>query len=407
MSLFSFIKKKKKEHEEYENLYEKIRLDELEQSAESLELDKNLIEDTYQGEVKFHSQKDKQSYVDNCCEQISIASARIEDAKKEYRIVGKYLDDILAIENADKPIKKDIMYYAKRVITLREDKKHMKQYATKISEKKYAYIQSHESQMGQILKDMQDDENYCQALKTDLHHLEGEKIALKMEKKDAIVSLRNIRKGAMYAAGFMVATIIMFFIVQQLFHVDMLIPSLSIIAIGALVAAFIVTYNQKQESELRLTERKLNKAIGLINKHKLKYVNVRSRLDYMYETHEVANSYELSEVWRVYCVVKKEREAIMKASDELYKSTESLLGILEQLKLYDVSVWPSQVEAIVDPKEMQDVRHVLNVRRQKLKSSIDFNMKTVERNKERISEIVKNNPSMAREVIATIEKYEQ
>ena len=34
-------------------------------------------------------------------------------------------------------------------------------------------------------------------------------------------------------------------------------------------------------------------------------------------------------------------------------------------------------------------------------------MKTVERNKERISEIVKNNPNMAKEVIATIEKYEQ
>jgi hypothetical protein len=173
-----------------------------------------------------------------------------------------------------------------------------------------------------------------------------------------------------------------------------------------MIAAFIVTYNQNQEKELRLTEKKLNKAIGLINKHKLKYVNVKSRLDYMYDTHGVANSYELSEMWRLYLVVKKEREVIMKTSDELYKSTEGLLNELEKLKLYDSSVWSSQVEAIVEPREMQEVRHVLNVRRQKLKTSIDFNMKTVERNKERISEIVKNNPNMAKEVIATIEKYE-
>lgn len=52
-----------------------------------------------------------------------------------------------------------------------------------MSDKKYAYIEAHEDKMSGILKDMYEDEQYLQSLKTDMHHIEGEKAALKYEKK--------------------------------------------------------------------------------------------------------------------------------------------------------------------------------------------------------------------------------
>ena len=55
---------------------------------------------------------------------------------------------------------------------------------------------------------------------------------------------------------------------------------------------------------------------------------------------------------------------------------------------------------------MTEVRHALNVRRQKLRTSIDYNMKIADANKEKIKEIIKKNPELAKEVISTIEKYE-
>lgn len=407
MGLFRRKKKKEKYNVVYENLYEKIKLDPNNHTENSdIDLDKDIIEETYQEEMTISSKIDEQSYLENCCEQIAIASSRVEDAKKEYLIVGKYLDDILAIENAPKPYCSDIKYYAKRIITLREDKKSLKQYAKKMSDKKYAYIESHEDKISVILKDMYDDEQYMQSLKTDMHHIEGEKAALKYEKKKATESLYKIRSNIKILAVLFTITIFMFFVLQIAFELDMLIPSLLTMTLGAMIAAFVVVYNQKQEKEKRIAEIKLNKAIGLINKYKLKYVNVKARLDYQYETIGVKSSYELNELWRQYIVIKKEREAMMKASDELYKSMEALIKSLEGLGLYDSSVWTAQIEALIDNREMTEVRHALNIRRQKLRTSIDYNTKTVERNKEKISEIVKKNPEVASEVIQIIERYE-
>ena len=189
MGLFHFGKKKKKYKEEeiYDNLYEKVKIEnDNEVIEDDIDLDKFVIEEAYKEEINTSSIKGQQTYIESCCEQIVIANNRVDDAKKEYTIVGKYIDDIMAIENAEDPYKSDIQYYAKRIMTLRRDKKNLKASATSISDKKYEYIAAHENEMSSILKDMYDDEQYMQSLKTDIHHIQGEKAALKYEKKSAM-----------------------------------------------------------------------------------------------------------------------------------------------------------------------------------------------------------------------------
>ena len=93
-------------------------------------------------------------------------------------------------------------------------------------------------------------------------------------------------------------------------------------------------------------------------------------------------------------------------SDNTFKSVEGLITELDKLKLYDSSVWPSQVDAIVDGREMAQIRQTLNVRRQKLKQSINFNTNTLENCKARIESLIEKNPIIAKDIIAIIEKYE-
>lgn len=411
MVFFGLFGKKKKDEDfiyQEENLYEKIKSGNEQEASEMYEpLDRELIEQAVVEERTNNKIDDKKSYVERLCEQIVICSQRIESAKKEYEAVNSYINDIMTIEKMEEPVKSNVEYYARRIITLREDKKSMKQSSTKIPESRYIYMQRHEDEIKDILKEMYDDEQECQRLKTDMHQIEGEKIALKYERKDAIEKLNLIRKLAKMGVVTAVVIILML-IAAQVYAEKNLVVGVYIVIVAALaMGASLIAFNQKYTAELRMSELKLNKAVGLMNKYKLLYVNVKSRLDYEYESNGVKSSYELNDLWRMYINAKKEHEAFHLNSDNTFKSVEGLIAELEKLHLYDSSVWPSQVDAIINPKEMTEIRHTLNVRRQKLRESISFNTNTVEKSKTRIHGIIEKNPAMAKEILAILDRYEQ
>lgn len=414
MGIFKWFGKKKREEDlifEGDNLYEKIKAD----NAENIHinenvyvpLDKELIEQAIYEDRTNNTFTDRKTNIERICEQIAICSQRIDSARKEYEAVNSYINDITTIEGLEEPIKGNVEYYARRIITLREDKKSMKQHSTKIPESKYIYMQRHEEEIKDILKDMYDDEQECQRLKTDMHHIEGEKVALKYEKKDATSKLKAIRTMAKVGLISVALMIAMLIVAQAMTKDDFVIGIYIVVIVALVLAAALIVGNQKYTAELKLLERKMNKAIGLMNKYKLLYVNVRSRLDYQYESNGVKSSYELNDLWRLYLNAKKEHEAFHLNSDNTFKAVEGLITELDKVKLYDSSVWPSQVDAIIDQKEMTEIRHTLNVRRQKLRESIAFNTNTIENSKIRIQKIIEKNPAMTKEILAILDKYEQ
>lgn len=410
MALFGLFRKKKKNDYIYEsdNLYEKIKADSERDVGEMYApLDKDLIEQAIVEEKVKSKFNDGKTYVEGICEQMVICSGRIESAKKEYEAVNSYINDIMAIENMEEPFKGNVEYYARRIITLREDKKSMKQASTKIPESRYVYMQKHEDEIRDILKEMYDDEKECQRLKTDMHHIEGEKVALKYEKRDAIEKLNLIRKLAKLGVITAVMAILILVGAQITTGKNYVIGVYVVLVAALTMAAALIAYNQKYTASLRMSELKLNKAVGLMNKYKLLYVNVKSRLEYEYESNGVKSSYELNDLWRLYLNAKKEHEAFHLNSDNTFKAVEGLTAELEKMHLYDASVWPSQVDAILNPSEMTEIRHTLNVRRQKLRESISFNTNTLENCKDRIHKIIEKNPAMAKDILAMLDKYEQ
>lgn len=411
MGFFSIFKRKNKDEDfifQAENLYEKIKSDsEDEIVAEMYEpLDKELINQTIIEEKLNNTNTEKKSYAERLCEQMVICSQRIEGAKKEHKAVNDYINDINLIESLEEPAKSSVEYYARRIITLREDKKSIREHSTKIPESKYIYMQRHEHEIQEILKTMYDDEQECQRLKTDMHHIEGEKVALKYEKRDATKKLQIIR--TLTKMGMAIVLLVLGIIVAGMMAsgTDMVLAIYGVVIAALVGAAAVVVFNQKYTAELKLTDKKINKAIGLMNKYKLRFVNVRSRLDYEYEVHGVKSSYELNDLWRLYINAKKEHEAFHLNADNTYKAIDGLIAELENAHVVDPSVWPSQVDAIIDGKKMNEIRTTLNVRRQKLRQSIEFNTTTMENSKNQIQKLIDKNPSMAKEILAILDKYE-
>ena len=70
----------------------------------------------------------------------------------------------------------------------------------------------------------------------------------------------------------------------------------------------------------------------------------------------------------------KEREKYQRTNDDLEYFNARLLRELAQYQMYDTKVWLTQAVALVDPKEMVEVKHGLINRRQKLRSRIEYNV---------------------------------
>jgi len=60
---------------------------------------------------------------------------------------------------------------------------------------------------------------------------------------------------------------------------------------------------------------------------------------------------------------------------------------LKRLGVKDTEIWFTQARALIDSKEMVEVRHDLNVRRQKLRDQLDYNAGIIEECQEEIERI--------------------
>lgn len=82
------------------------------------------------------------------------------------------------------------------------------------------------------------------------------------------------------------------------------------------------------------------------------------------------------------------------------------MAIIKSLKLYDASVWNYQMNAIVDATEMEVIKTTLHNRRDTLKKNLDYNNNIINKSKEKIKQIIQNDPKIADSVMAVIDKKE-
>ena len=139
---------------------------------------------------------------------------------------------------------------------------------------------------------------------------------------------------------------------------------------GLAIITYVVLESKRTVKEHKLTDLKINRAIVLSNKVKLKFVNCTSLLDYGYEKYGVNSYQELSYIWNQF-VKEQEKEHLYRKNTEVLQYYHTIL--MDELALYQIAdpeVWIYQPEALLEQKEMVEVRHRLNERRMKLRDQI-------------------------------------
>ena len=142
----------------------------------------------------------------------------------------------------------------------------------------------------------------------------------------------------------------------------------------------------------------------MLNKVKIKYINNTNALEYSYQKYMVKSYAELLLLWEEYKKEKEDERRFLLSTDKLDFYNRELVKNLRNYNLYDTKIWIHQPKALLDQKEMVEVRHRLNTRRQKLREQIDYNnqlkdnatgevnkyLMESEENKEEVIELIKN-----------------
>ena len=94
-------------------------------------------------------------------------------------------------------------------------------------------------------------------------------------------------------------------------------------------------------------------------------------------------------------------------TDKLNFNNDCLLNILKEFNIADKDIWISHAVAIIDNKEMVEVRHELNQRRQKLRERIEYNESIRADKVGQINEQIESSPDMKEELLEIVKKYSE
>ena len=109
-----------------------------------------------------------------------------------------------------------------------------------------------------------------------------------------------------------------------------------------------------------------------------------------------------------YLEEKDERHNYKRAEIELDSSQQELLHILRRYQVKDPMIWLYQTQALLDKKEMIEIRHNLIIRRQSLRRRMDYNKEVIAgKAKAEVKDLVENYPKYAKEILGIVAEYDK
>ena len=150
---------------------------------------------------------------------------------------------------------------------------------------------------------------------------------------------------------------------------------------------------------------KENRAINLMNKVKIKYINNTSTLEYLYGKYHIKSLRELEYLYDQYVMMVDEVRKYQKSSGDLREYCDQLSKLLFSYGVKDPDIWTKQSLALIDNREMVEVKHSLNVRRQKLREQMAYNEELRLNGLKDIKEMLRTNPNLREEVKKELEIF--
>ena len=357
--------------------------------------------------IEIHNPLQRDKYVENCLEQIRDVEKEVVNLSFEYNLVTSYLKDMEEIEGLPKTERNLIDDCAKRIVQLNQESRDYKRRKNALSDAMYRKIQRIEENMPEGYDKLKEAENYQMLIKQDLTRLDGERHAFQYRKEELKAGITNSNGMTVISMVALGICILLLAILQFAFGLNVKIGYILSIGAAAVTVTFVFLRSTEYHKEYESVDNGINKLILLQNKVKIRYINNTHLLEYLRMKYDVKNSGELKWLWDHYQMEREQRESYEKTRTELRIYGNDLERLLSRYHVSDPQIWFHQAQALIEPKEMVEIRHGLIIRRQKLRKQIEYNKEIAASAQSEIKALVEEYPQYANEILKKVSKYEE
>ncbi len=350
--------------------------------------------------------EDRNSYVNECLEQMVVAAKELELLAGEYSLVTAYLTDTEEVEALPQDEQDALMISAKRLRVVEQERKDYLAKEDRMPDSLYYSMKDKEEELQVGIRKLKEAEDYGAIIKQDLQRLSRERHAYTY-RRDELLGIRENLKG-MFAifAGSLVVCIIILAILQFVFKLETAVGYF--VAVVTVAIAFTVIWLKFMDAgkELLRVEKATNRLIQLQNKVKIKYVNNTNLLNYLYLKYQVENCKTLEKQYEKYLQEKEERKQYEEAEAKREYYIRNLTEQLSRFRVRYPERFTANVDALLNPKELVEMRHDLIIRRQALRKQINYNSDIIKTVKAEIRDIAFSYPDYEQEIIAKLGEFE-
>ena len=357
-------------------------------------------------DLQINDKKQRKEYVQGCLEQIAEASKELEELEFEYNMVTSYLKDMEEIEALPEEEREILCECAKKIDALEEQQSGFRERKNRLDDGKFRQMQRLEEEVQEGLEKLTEAEHYQDLIKRDLRRLDGEKQAYTFRKNELRHVIADTRSMTIVCSVAVIACILLLLLLQFTLQLDTKIGYLLAAGIGAVAITLIYIKHMDAKRELEQVENGISRIIRLQNTVKIRYVNNTHLLDYLYMKYDVSSAGELGKSWQRYQDEKEERHSYQQAERELDQYQKELLHTLRRYQVKDPMIWLHQTRAILDKKEMVEIRHNLIIRRQSLRRRMDYNKEVIAgKAQAEIRDLAEKYPRYAKEILNIVDQY--
>lgn len=376
------------------------------ENDESVQQAEQLLDESLKHDSAWETKKD---YVLKRKERIYEASEEMGHIKREYRVLAEYHNDINRLQELPEEAAAKIKDTANVILRLQNDRQSFREDKALLDDAKYIQFSQYTQEMPDVIKKLTADEMYLSKQKSEIDRLEGEKGEQQYERQDVERSQDKMKKVSIFCMFFLLVLFSVLVVLQLQFEADTQVAALlcGIAFIAATLMVFIRYFNNV--SRAKKAGQSLNQIINRQNAAKLKYVNAKNGVDYVYRKYGVHSASELLFQWEQFIMTKNAKENFQRAGNELQYYEERLVRHLEQYRLQDAAIWLGQIEYLVDEKQMSQLKKELEEKIEQSKLKIENCRKVMVKLKDEISLLAIKNPAYAEAIreLTNLEEIEE